>query len=1043
MNSTLLKVKKRKNIIIIFLLITIFLLLFNKTIFNHELSLLNWINNEEITKLNKKLLNSDSNISIKQQTIVFDFNDNYNKEKNINTKIKTIETWLYIQVNNTFINTQKLNVLQPNLIFNLYSAKFQKTIGSVLYFKSIKTDKIPVWSIIPKIGLIRPDKLTINEHLECFNKTLSIQNKTFILNIEFYKTKIVPKLIHFGFHPELRKFATEQEYEKFIDRAVLFKTIMLLKEINEEILTSSKRLERNNFLQTLGENPVETRDKKIWSIEIDLRTGKSYFRENNQRCQVPNSEKAYGTMNNLYTLKQHRHGIPLQHIQFLDRSNYIEIPLPCTLLIRGFSGEIESKYTLDWSFVENPTIEEKQLRNQIYQLVSTNPKIHGIYFYNFKVPKNKIFQLLLSNIITLDDYIEFSRPYFEMQILSSKEVRDAILENWTWYQLERDGKGRDSHFWATNPKKLQIWNEYYQIERIFYELTKKFKNDSDCLIALLTIRNNLNNYVYFPNLNTLPGTREAIKPPSNLLTRKVLLAEFSKLLNNIEYELTNSNTDNFVTLREVLQKLIIVVDQNTNKTKFNFDKITKEFIFFLSGLQEWDEPNVNSKKFYFKSNIELENEQNIRKFSKYGPQPAHLYPARKFVKILYPDTPQYNQAIKEIVKDSEKLKINKKKPICINEKCCSDDWNVNATLYSSGIRPFPFEFIELIEKIENKEKFIETERNLQYTQRTDSDVYFNDLVLNWKKKVLDEINLYEQIINLPSNKNDCKNTKSENLVNWIIELVKFYLNKHQNLFLFISIFLFLLIFSLSSVLHFIILFMLLIWNVYLWIIISISQIWLVINSEKYLNEYYSSNLYKKVPYKNGFKSVKSWYQFHKINRIFGFKFYKIKRDVKPTWSKQINQIYLNYETQLNPRKQIETIETTFRKRDGIGSVDNKLFIQTFHYQILYSAHFYNFLIKKIEKYLISYKEVEKEELINKFNELFIICEMNNFKMKTEKLRNIFEFIFKHVIFQNHKYIKVLLGGTTYKNKLQNLLDEYILIENVANYVSKKLNKKIY
>jgi hypothetical protein len=134
-------------------------------------------------------------------------------------------------------------------------------------------------------------------------------------------------------------------------------------------------------------------------------------------------------MNNLYTLKQHRHGIPLQHIQFLDRSNYIEIPLPCTLLIRGFSGEIESRYTLDWSFVENPTIEEKQLRNQIYQLVSTNPKIHGIYFYNFKVPKNKIFQLLLSNIITLDDYIEFSRPYFEMQILSSKEVRDAILEN--------------------------------------------------------------------------------------------------------------------------------------------------------------------------------------------------------------------------------------------------------------------------------------------------------------------------------------------------------------------------------------------------------------------------------------------------------------------------------------------------------------------------------------------------------------------------------------------------------------------------------------
>jgi hypothetical protein len=64
-------------------------------------------------------------------------------------------------------------------------------------------------------------------------------------------------------------------------------------------------------------------------------------------------------------------------------------------------------------------------------------------------------------------------------------------------------------------------------------------------------------------------------------------------------------------------------------------------------------------------------------------------------------------------------------------------------------------------------------------------------------------------------------------------------------------------------------------------------------------------------------------------------------------------------------------------------------------------------------------------------------------MKTEKLRNIFEFIFKHVIFQNHKYIKILLGGTAYKNKLQNLLDEYILIENVANYVSKKLNKKIY
>jgi hypothetical protein len=38
---------------------------------------------------------------------------------------------------------------------------------------------------------------------------------------------------------------------------------MLLKEINEETLSSSKRLERNNFLQTLGENPVETRDKKI------------------------------------------------------------------------------------------------------------------------------------------------------------------------------------------------------------------------------------------------------------------------------------------------------------------------------------------------------------------------------------------------------------------------------------------------------------------------------------------------------------------------------------------------------------------------------------------------------------------------------------------------------------------------------------------------------------------------------------------------------------------------------------------------------------
>jgi hypothetical protein len=151
------------------------------------------------------------------------------------------------------------------------------------------------------------------------------------------------------------------------------------------------------------------------------------------------------------------------------------------------------------------------------------------------------------------------------------------------------------------------------------------------------------------------------------------LAEFSKLLNNIEYELTNNNKDNFVTLKEVLQKLIIVVDQNTNKTKFNFDKITKEFIFFLSGLQEWDEPNINSKKFYFKSNTELENKQNIRKFSKYGPQPAHLYPARKFVKILYPDTPQYNQAIKEIVKDAEELKINKKKPICINEKCCSDD----------------------------------------------------------------------------------------------------------------------------------------------------------------------------------------------------------------------------------------------------------------------------------------------------------------------------------------------------------------------------------
>lgn len=996
---------------------------------------------------------------------------------------KHVETWTKVIVSNDWTTRKNFQFFEFNIFPNFFDPLFIELWREIKPNLSLKIyEKVPLVVTTEKLMNTPFHKLTLQDILDCFVSPLQ-STKTYYIDTET-QARIFKKLNYTTYFPEIVSNLSQEEFKEYNFQLVSKRFGMLVdEEMIDNTLENIKT--RELFLETLTNNPINSRLPQ-WSLLYEH--GKLYLLENGAKCPIWKSEKVYAQMNAHYFLEQYRTGIKAQNLQFLGKDNYLSIPVPCDLLIREpLTGKMYKFYfDMDLRFQLSPEIKKSAL--EILRIVS-HDGIFGIDFYHLKGKKEHILQPIISGMVDVDDLINNQRPFSKSKIIKSQDLLASTLNDLTWYLLSKfEAKPESVNKFFMN--RLQIWNLIREEVEMWYHLENYWKGNSDAEISLLAIKNNEQNFIIVDHLFTPTEQRNPVAPHSAQIAMVAFSNRSTEVINELPIyeELKQSNL--FTTGTEFLKSQIINIDPVTGKKTFTPEAVNFETLLYLAGVQPWTEPNPAISQihyFHWPPDIQSEFEMSPFKFSKYGPQPPHLYVLNEYEITLTPADPLYYQA-----------KNDAEFPFTwdileLNECSVSLSWLKAKFLYDHNVRVFPITIIDSIRELQLKESITEKQLLTELELQTSSEAYFNKIQSDWEKELEEDRRLslvatdfiyddekskrFAEQLEKESKKSDIDLEIENNqylwpkpiwevlkddfgkLVKYVVKFWKF-ISKYISKFILdhftgVSyIFLVLILIFVIPRTLFITGYnlMMALWVFYEGIIRTVGWFTFYWSYNTWRKEYLKDEMNcKREPYDEKLKFT-AWWEKIKLSpftEIVGKPLGDLSDNKEtlwniPDWGTIINQIYRKYTEEVYPREKFVVDYELYlgNPSSDKSQLKDKEFRTLFKNQLLYSAVLYTYLIEDVK---IEYDNTNERTAtygrslktrLEQFDENFLTCEMNNFELRDRRLIEIFEFIFQSVVLKHSPYPKILVAEKWWYPEDYFSKIEYEFIKEVANYLCK-------